>query len=511
MANLTIDSNSVIGIVGAGIMGRGIAQVAAKAGHEVILYDNWDGAVDNAMKINDKELSRLVEKGKMSQEEKDAVIARMKPTMEINDLAPADLIIEAIIENKEIKQDIFKQLEDICGDVVIASNTSSISISALANGLKRPDRMIGIHFFNPAPIMKLVEIIYGLQSDMELIKQSYELIASWGKKCVYVKSSPGFIVNRIARPFYAEALRIYEEGVSDFATIDEVLRAGGKFRMGPFELMDLIGNDTNYSVTESTFNSYYQDPRFKPSLTQQEFAQAGLLGRKSNEGFYKYEGRDQIGRNEFTKVEPSTSKISEITVVGNLGAAYELIPLFKKAGVNVIETPSDESGYIQFDEIKLFVANGKMASELSKELGEKNIAQLDLNIDYELSSSVTIATSLIAQQHVASQIAALFAQIDKETLIIKDTPAMIVSRTVCMLINEASSTVTNGVCDEPSADIAMENGVNYPIGPFKWADRLGVEFVLETLDNLESFYKDTRYRADRGIVEKSIIGGKYYE
>ncbi len=333
MQSLKIDSNSVIGIVGAGIMGRGIAQVAAKAGHQVVLYDSWDGAVDNAMKINEKELSKLVEKGKMTEDAKKKTISLMKPTMKIEDLAPCDLIIEAIIENKDIKQEVFKQIEEICGDVVIASNTSSISISALANGMKRPPhRVIGMHFFNPAPIMKLVEVISGLQSDEQLIKDVHALATAWGgKKAVYVKSSPGFIVNRIARPFYAEALRVYEEGVSDFATIDEVVRTGGKFRMGPFELMDLIGNDTNYSVTESTFNSYYQDPRFKPSLTQQEFSQAGLLGRKSGAGFYKYEDGKQQGRTDVSKVIPSNNKISEIYVYGSLGVADELIPLFKKS------------------------------------------------------------------------------------------------------------------------------------------------------------------------------------
>ena len=503
MASLKIDSNSIVGIVGAGIMGRGIAQVAAKAGHQVILYDNWDGAVGNAMKINEKELSRLVEKGKITQENKDKTISLMKPTMQINDLAPCDLIIEAIIENKEIKQDIFKQLEDICENVVIASNTSSISISALANGLKKPENIIGIHFFNPAPIMKLVEIIYGLQSDRKIIDDVYNLISSWGKKAVYVKSSPGFIVNRIARPFYAEALRIYEEGVSNFATIDESIRTGGKFRMGPFELMDLIGNDTNYSVTQSTFDSYYQDPRFKPSLTQQEFYQAGLLGRKSGKGFYTYEERDQLGRDDTNVVKASNHKISVIYVYGSLGVADELIPLFKKAGVKVIQ--NDGSGYIEFNDIKLFLTNGKMASEISQELQEKNIVQFDINIDYELTSSITIATSLLAQEHVSENVAALFEKIGKKTLEVKDSPALITARTIAMLVNEASSTVTNSVCDENSVDIAMENGVNYPIGPFKWLNKLGVGSIITILDNLEVFYKDTRYRADRGLLEKNII------
>lgn len=506
---MRIDSNSVIGIVGAGIMGRGIAQVAARAGHQVILYDNWDGAVDNAMKINERELSRLVEKGKISQEEKDKTISLMKPTMEINDLAPADLVIEAIIENKEIKQNIFKQLEEICEDVVIASNTSSISISALANGMKRPDRVIGMHFFNPAPIMKLVEIISGLQSDAQIVEDVHDLAVSWGKKAVYVKSSPGFIVNRIARPFYAEALRVYEEGVSDFATIDEIIRVGGKFRMGPFELMDLIGNDTNYSVTQSTFDSYYQDPRFKPSLTQQEFSQAGLLGRKSNEGFYKYIEGKQQNRDLTRKVKPCHVEIDEVMIHGDISYAKVLIPLFEKAGLKVINTEGE--GYISFNNIILFLANGKMATQVSKEIEKAEVAQFDLNIDFETCTSLTIATSLFAKESVASAVATLFDKIDKQTLIIKDSPALVVARTVAMLVNEASSTVTNGVCDEFSADIAMENGVNYPIGPFKWADKVGIENIQELLCNLEDFYKDTRYRTDRGILEKAMIGGKYYE
>ncbi len=506
---MKIDSNSIIGVVGAGIMGRGIAQVAARAGHKVILYDSWDGAVENAMKINEKELSRLVQKGKISQDFKNKTISLINPSKNIEDLAPCDLVIEAIIENKEIKQEVFKKLEEVCDDVIIASNTSSISISALANGLKKPQNVIGMHFFNPAPIMKLVEVIYGLQSDKDLVKQVYDLATSWGKKAVYVKSSPGFIVNRIARPFYAEALRVYEEGVSSFSTIDEVLRSGGKFRMGPFELMDLIGNDTNYSVTESTFNSYYQDPRFKPSLTQQEFSQAGLLGRKSGEGFYKYIEGKKEDKDKLSKVQASNIDISKISICGDLGLANSLINLFEDVGIEVEK--KDGEGYILFNDIKLFLANGKMASQISKQLGEKNIAQFDFCLDYENTENICIATSLLANEDISSHIAALFKKINKDTLLIKDSPAMIVARTITMLINEASSTVTNGICDEKSANIAMENGVNYPIGPFKWANKIGIKSVLEVLDNLENFYKDTRYRADRGLIEKEILGGKYDE
>ncbi len=506
---MKLDSNSVIGIVGAGIMGRGIAQVAAKAGHKVVLYDNWDGAVDNAMKINEKELSRLVQKGKITQESKDITISLIVPTMDINDLSPCRLIIEAIIENLEIKQKVFKEIEEICEDVVIASNTSSISISALANGMKKPQNIIGMHFFNPAPIMKLVEVIAGLLSDKKVVQDVYDLARSWGKKAVHVKSSPGFIVNRIARPFYAEALRIYEEGVCDFATIDEAIRSSGKFRMGPFELMDLIGNDTNYAVTESTFNSYYQDPKFKPSLTQQEFSQAGLLGRKSGIGFYEYKDSKQQGRDDFSTVLASNLEINNITICGDLGVANKLIFMFENSGIKVDKKDGD--GYISFNGIKLYLANGKMISQISKENNEKNIAQFDVSLDYENSLHVTVATSLLANKDTKNHIAALFEKIDKKVLLVKDTPAMIMLRTVCMLVNEASSAVTCGVCDVKSADVAMENGVNYPIGAFKWADYLGIDFVLAVLNHLENFYKDGRYRADRGLIEMNILENSYYE
>jgi len=504
-----LNSSSIIGIVGAGIMGRGIAQVAARAGHKVILYDNWDGAVDNAMKINEKDLSRLVEKGKISQDVKDETISLMNPTMDIKELAPCHLIIEAIIENLDIKKGIFKQIEEICEDAVIASNTSSISISALANGMNKPQNIIGMHFFNPAPIMKLVEVIAGLQSDKQIIEDVYNLAVSWGKKAVHVKSSPGFIVNRIARPFYAEALRVYEEGVASFATIDEVVRSGGAFRMGPFELMDLIGNDTNYSVTESTFNSYYQDPRFKPSLTQQEFSQAGLLGRKSGQGFYSYKDGKQEKREDFNIVTPTDCSIGDVVIGGDLGAAEGIVSMLEDTDIKIFRKAGD--GYIGFNGIKLYLANGKMASEISKESGHNNVAQFDINIDYKKSLHVTIATSFLADKSTAGDIATFFSKIGKKTLIIKDSPAMLMLRTVCMLVNEASSTVTCSVCDEASADVAMENGVNYPIGPFKWADLLGVDFILNVLNNLELFYKDGRYRADRGLIEKNIIGNKYYE
>jgi len=278
-----------IGIIGAGSMGTGIAQVATTAGHEVLIYDMQETQIQKSQQSTQKILNRLVEKGRLEQEEMIAIWGRYYYVNELSSLADCTLIIEAIVENINIKKSIFTSLEEIVNDsVIIASNTSSLSITALAAALKLPDRFIGIHFFNPAALMKLVEIIPAIQTDPQIVDYVEELISSWNKLPVLVKDTPGFIVNRVARPFYGEALRIYEEGIADIPTIDWAMKEIGGFRMGPFTLMDYIGNDVNYTVTETVYNAFYQDPRYTPSFTQQRLSQAGYLGRKSGKGYYDY-------------------------------------------------------------------------------------------------------------------------------------------------------------------------------------------------------------------------------
>ena len=287
-----LNNNSVIGVIGAGTMGAGIAQVAAKAGHPVLLFDAMEGAAQKGLDGIAKGLGRLVEKGKMTQDDVDALTGRIQIADSLQALAPAGLVIEAIVERLDIKQQVFGDLEDICGeDVIIATNTSSISVTAIGSKLKRPQNLVGMHFFNPAPIMKLVEVISGLDTDPAIADEIFELSAAWGKKPVMAKSTPGFIVNRVARPFYAEGFRVYQEGGADIATIDALLKECGGFRMGPFELTDLIGHDVNYAVTCSVFDAYYQDQRFLPSLVQLELVNAGHFGRKSGKGFLRLQRR----------------------------------------------------------------------------------------------------------------------------------------------------------------------------------------------------------------------------
>ncbi|SFH85248.1 3-hydroxyacyl-CoA dehydrogenase NAD-binding domain-containing protein [Halpernia frigidisoli] len=286
-----------IGIIGSGTMGIGIAQVAATNNCQVFLYDQNSLQTEKSLEGLQKVLARLVEKGKVEIEESENIYNRIKFCTELKDLKDCDLVIEAIIENKEIKQKVFADLESIVSnECVLASNTSSISITSISSDLKNPSRFLGIHFFNPAPLMPLVEIIPGLLTDENLPQKINDLMKSWGKVPVIAEDLPGFIVNRIARPFYGEALRIVEERIATPAQVDEAMRTIGNFKMGPFELMDLIGNDINFSVTKTVYADYFYDPKYKPSLLQQRMSEAKLLGRKTGKGFYDYSGENQDSR-----------------------------------------------------------------------------------------------------------------------------------------------------------------------------------------------------------------------
>ena len=278
-----------VAIIGSGTMGSGIAQVAATSGCEVKIYDtNLDALAKSKSNLKNT-LSKLVEKTKIDEHEKSRIENNISYVHTLGELSHSDLVIEAIIENMEIKRKLFSELENyVSPETILASNTSSLSIASIAASCQKPERVIGIHFFNPAPLMQLVEVIPAVQTSEEVLKTTIKTISEWKKVIAVAKDTPGFIVNRVARPFYSESLRIYDEGVADFATIDWALKSIGNFKMGPFELMDMIGHDVNYVVTESVFTAFYFDPKFKPTFTQKRLLEAGFLGRKSGRGFYNY-------------------------------------------------------------------------------------------------------------------------------------------------------------------------------------------------------------------------------
>ena len=289
-----------IGIIGSGTMGISIAHFTSLKNHKTVVYDSSKKALTKSQEGLDKLLDKLHTKDKYSNEDINKIKSNLKFTNKIEDLKNSELLIEAIIENLEIKKDVFSEIEKIVSkECIIASNTSSLSITALASSLNLNNRFIGLHFFNPANLMPLVEVIPAIQTSEKTIKNSQDLLREMGKVVVTAKDTPGFIVNRVARPFYGEAIRIYEEGIANYATIDWALKEFGGFKMGPFELMDFIGNDINYTVTETVFKEFYYDPRYKPSFTQKKLKEAGYYGRKSGIGFYNYQNEEpkEINKN----------------------------------------------------------------------------------------------------------------------------------------------------------------------------------------------------------------------
>ena len=316
--------DQIIGVVGSGAMGSGIAQVAAMAGHKVVLFDKNQTALDNAQKQLQQTLQKLEEKGKIEQAA--IIFNRFEFAQDIQSFASCSLVIEAIVENLDVKKAVFSSIEKVVKeDCILATNTSSLSVTSIAAACQKPDRFIGLHFFNPAPLMALVEVIPAIQTDESITQFAKQLMENWGKIAVLTKDTPGFIVNRIARPFYGEAIRIYEEGIADMATIDWAMTEIGKFKMGPFTLMDYIGHDVNYVVTETVFQSFFYDPRYKPSFSQKRLLEAGWLGRKSGRGFYNY--AQNATQTEPNKDEVLGQRIFERILVMLINEAMEALHL----------------------------------------------------------------------------------------------------------------------------------------------------------------------------------------
>lgn len=499
-----LNRNAQIAVIGAGAMGAGIAQVAAQAGHPVLLLDNRPGAAVQAIDGIDRQLGKRVEKGKLATTERAAIIARLQAVEAIEALADCTLIIEAIVENLEVKRALFAQLESLCGEhCILASNTSSLSITRIAAGLKRPERLLGLHFFNPAPVMPLVEIVSGLTSDPGLAGTLFDTAKAWGKQPVHTRSTPGFIVNRVARPFYAESLRLLQEGAADCATLDALMRDAGGFAMGAFELTDLIGHDVNYAVTCSVFDAYYGDTRFQPSLIQQELVDAGRFGRKSGRGFYDY---SEGAQRPDAKCVSSDAIVDSCVVEGDLGALNGLIPRLK---TNV--TQRDGSGLLRVGDAILALSDGRMASQRAKEDGLRNLILIDLAFDYATAKRIAISCSADISDSARDQGIALLQRAGLQVSLLSDTPGMAVLRTVAMLANEAADTVLHDVASAADIDLAMRAGVNYPQGPLAWADRIGLALITRVLDNLQASYGEERYRPSLLLRRKVAEGSTFHD
>ncbi|MFJ4347673.1 3-hydroxyacyl-CoA dehydrogenase PaaH [Pseudomonas sp. NPDC089401] len=502
-----LHSNALVAVIGAGAMGAGIAQVAAQAGHPVKLYDNRPGAAAQAVAGIDRQLGRLVEKGKLAPEAREAISARLQPVEAIEALADARLVIEAIVEDLQVKQGLLRQLEGLCApDCILASNTSSLSITRLAAGLQRPQQVVGMHFFNPAPLMALVEVVCGLATDPGIATTLYETARAWGKQPVHARSTPGFIVNRVARPFYAENLRLLQEGAADCATLDALLREAGGFAMGAFELTDLIGHDVNYAVTCSVFDAFYGDFRFQPSLLQKELVDAGRLGRKSGQGFYRYgEGAERPPAAELHTLASAEHCVAE----GHLGVMQPLLERLRDRGVAITERAG--SGLLRVGDATLALSDGRLASQRAREDGLGNLVLIDLALDYQAATRIAISWSADTTPEARDQAVALLQRAGLRVTGVADLPGLVVLRTVAMLANEAADAVLQGVGSAADIDLALCAGVNYPRGPLAWAEQIGVGYTLRVLDNLQRSYGESRYRPSLLLRRSDAQGARLHD
>jgi len=485
-----LQTSQAVAVIGSGTMGCGIALVAATARHRVLLLDAVPEAIQRGLERLRADLSRLVSRGKITAEARDARLALIEPAPNLDSLAPAALIVEAIVEDLDIKGALLSRVEALVApDAILATNTSSLSITALAARLRRPERVVGMHFFNPAQVLPLVEIVSGHLTDTAVAEMVEATAAAWGKTTVRCRSTPGFIVNRVARPFYGEALRLLMENAADVATLDAVLRDCGGFRMGPFELMDLIGNDVNYAVTKSVYDAMSQDPRYKPSLVQRELVDAGLFGRKSGRGFYDY--RDTASRPPAIDA-PSGPKPAHVVIEGDLGIATPLAGLAEAAGLAVERR--DGAGVVRVDGTTLALSDGRTATQRTHDTGEPTML-FDLALDYTSASRIAIAGPDQHDLAPVAKAAGFFQAIGKAVSVLDDAPGLAVMRTVAMLANEAADALHQQIATTAGIDLAMRMGVNYPVGPLAWADAVGPAHCLRTIDHLAAVYGEDRYRA----------------
>ena len=488
-----------IGVIGAGTMGIGIAEVAASHNQKVYLFDLNIEFANTAKQNMSLRLNSRVERGKITAEHRQQIIDNIVVVNELNKLSTCQLVIEAIVEKLNIKQNVFKELQEICKvNTLFASNTSSISITAIAAILDKPENMIGLHFFNPAPVMQLVEVVAGMRSSQESLNNGLKLCQFWNKTAVLAQSSPGFIVNRVARPFYGESLKMLQEQVASPITIDTLMTSVG-FRMGPFTLMDLIGMDINLSVSETVFKSMYYDARYRPSLIQGEMVSANLLGKKSGQGFYKYDGSQK----PVTEYEAKQEAAKYISISKDL-TQLNVIENKIKANKHFIVTEHIGGASIQVDECAILLSNGQTCNQRLVSIPAQYLAQLDLMLDFETCAIIHLSFDSNCPLEIRNQIIGMFQVIGKNVIVCTDLPALVVMRTVCLLINEAADAIENGVCSENDVDLAMQKGVNYPIGLLAWAHKIGINHVVETLDHLHQWFGDDRYRVSPWLRRHAI-------
>ena len=491
-----------VGVVGAGAMGRGIAQIAAQAGSTVKLYDTQPQALEKARQELFGQWDRLLEKGRMDAAAVRACKDRLQTAGGLQELADCALVVEAVVERLDVKKSLFAELESVLAPrAVLATNTSSLSVTAIAAGLKQPQRVAGYHFFNPVPLMKVVEVVAGLKTDPAVCAGLADYARQMGHTPVQAQDTPGFIVNHAGRGYGTEALRIAGEGVADFATIDRILKDQAGFKLGPFELMDLTALDVSHPVMESIYRQYYDEPRFRPSVITAQRLAAGVVGRKAGEGFYRYpDGKAQVPAEP---APPPVTELPPVWVSTRAARRSELFQLLKDLGAT-IETGQSPSLHA----LTLVAPLGFDVTTVAvvERLDPARTLGIDMLIDDKATRRRVLATNPATRTDMRDAAHALFARDGKAVSVIRDSGGFVTQRVVATIVNIAADICQQRICSPKDLETAVTLGLGYPLGPLAMGDRWGPANVLEVLFNMQTVYGDPRYRPSPWLRRRGAIG-----
>ncbi len=483
-------------------MGQGIAQMAAQAGSDVLLFDTASQRATHAQQAIGAQWQKMLDKQRITPDQHQAYVSALKTVDSLQALSGCDLVIEAIVEEPQVKRDLFVQLCTVLPPhTVLASNTSSLSITGLAAGLQHPERFAGLHFFNPVPLMKVVEVVPGLATDPKVCEKLNAYVQTMGHQAVLAQDTPGFIVNHAGRGYGTEALRIVSEGVADFATIDRILRDQVGFKLGPFELMDLTALDVSHPVMTSIYHQYFEEPRYRPSVITAQRLAGGWLGRKTGQGFYSYaEGKAQIPAEQAT---PSSSLKPPVWVSARAARRVELLQLLKNLGA-VIETGSAPS-----NQALCWVAPlgfDVTTCAIVERLDPARTLGIDMLMPDEATQRRVLATNPATRSDMRDAAHSLMASDGKAVSVIQDSGGFVTQRVVATIVNIASDICQQQICSPADLDTAVTLGLGYPMGPLALGDRLGADNLLEVLFNLQTVYGDPRYRPSPWLRRRGALG-----
>ncbi len=491
-----------VGVVGAGAMGRGIAQIAAQAGSLVKIFDMQTDAVTKAIAGVEAQWDKLAEKQRINPQQVSDYKKALQPATRLSDLADCDLVIEAIVERLDIKKSLFAELEDLVRPTaVLVTNTSSLSVTAIASALKRPEQFAGYHFFNPVPLMKVVEVIAGIKTNPEICQDLGQFAAQMGHKAVQAQDTPGFIVNHAGRGYGTEALRIVSEGIADFATIDRILKDQVGFKLGPFELMDLTALDVSHPVMESIYQQYYHEPRYRPSVITAQRLAGGIVGKKVGEGFYKYTEGVAIWPAE--PPVPVVPDMPPVWVSTRAVRRAELLQLLKDLGAK-IETGASPSA--QALSIVAPLGFDVTTVAIVERLDPARTIGIDFLIDDKTTKRRVLATNPATRADMRDAAHALFARDGKPVSMIRDSGGFVTQRVVATIVNIACDICQQGVCTPQDLETAVTLGLGYPMGPLTMGDKFGPTELLEVLFNVQTVYGDPRYRPSPWLRRRGAIG-----